>query len=74
MLVWRMIGTMTAPEESGSAKLYHASPGRLLGTWMVIAQSHPGDPGYGILSGLPTREAAECEAARLNDLLAEERL
>ena len=66
-----MVENITTPEQVGRTKRYHASPGLMFGTWMVIVQSHPGDHGYGVQSGLPTREAAECEASRLNHLAAE---
>ena len=63
-----MIVDYITPRERGNKQRYYASPSLIQGKWMVIAQRHPADPGYGVLGDLPSREAAESEAARLNDL------
>lgn len=47
-------------------KRYFAAPSRIEGTWMVLVQAHPRDLGRGVLNGLPSRQAAEAEASRLN--------
>ena len=53
-------------KEPNRKLVYHAAPGRVEGTWMVIAQDHPRDIGRGIASGLPNRSTAEKAAERLN--------
>jgi hypothetical protein len=45
---------------------YFAAPGLREGTWMVVAQRGVHDPGYGVLSPVPSRDIAEAEAVRLN--------
>ena len=51
---------------SNRRPVYHAAPGRVEGTWMVIVQLGPDDFGRGVINELPNLQAAEMEADRLN--------